>query len=94
MSAQGILSERTNGRVCLQFMMDMEELIEEVRKVIFENHLKGSRKGYKKERKYLRADGMRRMSQREFDKKIIELEEIISLLIELLHEDAKGQYSE
>lgn len=64
--------------------MDMEELVEEVRKVITENHLKISRKGHKKSRKDSKADGIKKMSQIEFDIKLIELEEIISILTELL----------
>ena len=68
--------------------MDMEELVEEVRKVITENHLKGSRNGHKKVNKDARANGINNMGQIEFDKKLTELEERISLLIELLQEDA------
>lgn len=71
--------------------MVMEELIEEVRKVITENHLKGSRKGHKKAKKGARADGIEKMSQTELDKKLTELEERISLLTESLQENTKDQ---
>ena len=47
MSDQRILSERTRGRVCLQFNMDMEDLVEVMREVIAENHLKGSKRFHK-----------------------------------------------
>ena len=72
-------------------MMDMEKLVEEARKVIYENHLKGSRKGHKKEKKDARAYGIKKMSQIEFDRKLTKLEEIISLLRKLLQDDAKDQ---
>ena len=78
----------------MQFMMDMEELVEEVRKVITENHLKGSRKGHKKSRKDAIEDGIKKMSQIEFDTKLTELEERINLFTEMLQDDVEGQYSE
>lgn len=55
----------------MQFIMDMEELVEGTRKVITQDHLKGSRKGHKK---------VKKTSQIEFDRKLIELEVRISAL--------------
>ena len=84
MSAQRVLSERTNRRVCLQSNMDMEDLVEVMREVIDKNHIKGSERGHKKERKDSIADDIKRKSQIEFDKKIVEIKERISVLTELL----------
>ena len=65
-------------------MMDMEELVEEVRKVIYENNLKGSRKGHNKSRKDAKAYGINKMSQIEFDMNLTELEVRINALTKLL----------
>ena len=56
--------------------MDMEKLVEVMREVIVENHLKGSRRGQKKEG--------RKKSQIEFDRKLVETEARINILIYLL----------
>ena len=64
--------------------MDMEDLVEVMREVIDKNHIKGSKRGHKKERKDSRADDIKRKSQIEFDKKIVEIKERMSVLTELL----------
>ena len=64
--------------------MDMEELVEVMPEEIVENHLKGSKKGTKKSREDARADGIKRKSQIDFDRKLVEIKARISALTELL----------
>ena len=71
-----------SGIVCLQSSMEMEKLVE----VIAENHLKGSKRGHKEARKDARAYGIKRKSQIEFDRRLDEIEAMISALTKLLEE--------
>ena len=54
--------------------MDMEALVEVMREVIIENHLKGSKRHHKKIKKDTKVDGMKRKIQIEFDRKLVEIE--------------------
>ena len=70
----------------MQYRIDMKELIEVMRKVIIENHIKGLKRGHKKAMKDDREDGIKRKSQIEFDKKLVEIKSRISVLTEILQE--------
>ena len=78
---------------CLQFIMSVGKLIEEVWKVATEIHLKGSRGSHSRTRGYSRANGVKRISQRKFEREVVELKESLSKVTELLHEEyIGGQY--
>ena len=65
--------------------------MEVVGKVDTEIHLKGSRGSHNRTREYARENGVKRMSQRKFDREVAELKERLSKVIELLHEeDTRG----
>ena len=75
--------------------MSVGKLIEEVWKVTTESHLKGSKGNHSRTKEDARASGVKRMSQSEFDREVIELKKGLSKLTELLHEEAiGGQYYE
>ena len=54
--------------------MDIEDLVKVMREVIAKNHLKGSKRGHKKARKDVKAYVIKRKSQIEFDRKLVEIE--------------------
>ena len=56
----------------MQFIMSMDKLIEEVRKVIVDSHLKGSRGSHDRVKEDVNAVGFKRMSQSKFDREITE----------------------
>ena len=64
--------------------------MEVVRKVIVDNHLKGSRGSHNRTREDARANGVKRMSQSKFDREVVELKERLSKVTKLLHEEATG----
>ena len=70
--------------------MSVEKLVEVVWKVATESHLKGSRGSHTRTREYSRENGVKRMSQRKFDREVADLKEILSKVTELLHEEATG----
>ena len=73
--------------------MSMGKLIEEVRKVTTESHLKGSRGSHNRVMEDANAVGVKRMSQSKFDREITELKERLSVVTELLQErDTGGQH--
>jgi len=74
----------------LQFIMSMDKLIEEVRKMTTDTHLKGSRGSHNWTREDARENDVKRMSQRRFDREVTELKERLSKVTELLHEEATG----
>ena len=57
--------------------MDMEDLVEVMREVIVESNLKGSKRGHKKEKKDVREDGIKKKSQIEFVRKLVEIEGLV-----------------
>ena len=69
----------------MQFIMNMDKLIEEVRKVITESHLKGSRGSHNRVKEDVNAVDVKRMSQSKIDREITELKERLSIVTELLH---------
>ena len=58
--------------------MSVGKLIEEVWKVATEIHLKGSRGSHNRTREDVRSVGVRRMSQRKFDREVTELKKRLS----------------
>ena len=64
--------------------------MEEVWKVATGSHLKGSKESHSRTRDDARASGVKRMSQRIFDREVTELKKRLSKVIELLHEEAIG----
>ena len=52
--------------------------------MIVENHIKGSKRGHKEEREDARADGMKRKSIIEFDRKLVEIKAKVCTLTKLL----------
>ena len=67
--------------------------MEVVWRVAIENHLKGSIGSHNRTREDARENGVKRMSQSKFDREVVELEERLSKMTKLLHEeDTGGQY--
>ena len=64
--------------------------MEVVWKVATEIHLKGSRGSNNRTREDAKANGVKRMSQSEFDREVAKLKERLSKVTELLHEEATG----
>ena len=74
----------------MQFTMSVSKLIKEDWKVATKSHLKGSRGSYNRPREDARANGVKRMNQRKFDREVAELKERLSKVTGLLHEEATG----
>ena len=72
----------------LQFTMSVGKIIEEVWNMNIEIYLNGSRGIHNRTREYSSAIGVKRMSQRIFDKEVNELKKRLSKVTELLHEEA------
>ena len=70
----------------MQFIMSKDKLIEEVRNVIVDSHLKGSRGSHNRVKYDANAVGVRGVSQSKFDRELIELKERLSLVTELFQE--------
>ena len=68
----------------MQFIMSMDKLIEEVRKVIIDSHLKGSRGSHNRTREDANAIGVKRMSQSSLDREVTKLKKRLSKMGELL----------
>ena len=68
------------GEVGLQFIMSMDKLMEVVKKVIVDGHLKGSRGIHNRVKKDSSAVDIKRISQSKFDIEITELKERISIV--------------
>ena len=67
--------------------------MEVVRKVIVDNHLRGSRGSHDRVKKDGSVVGVKRMSQSKINREITKLKERLSIVTELLHEeDIEDQY--
>ena len=94
-SSRRNLDEVLKEEACLQFIMNVGNLIEEVWKVTTEIHLKGSKGSHSGTKEDSREIGVKRMSQREFDREVTELKKGLSKVVELLHEESiEGQFYE
>ena len=60
--------------------MSMDKLIEEVRKVIIDSHLKGSRGSHNRVKEDASAFGVKRMSQSNFDREITDMKQRLSIV--------------
>ena len=74
--------------------MSMGKLIEEVRKLNDDSHLKGSRGSHNRTREDARENGVKRTGKRKFDREVTKLKKRLSKVTKLLQEggDKKDMY--
>jgi hypothetical protein len=74
------------GKACCISKVDKKIPLRKEEKVTIEGHLQGSGKGHNQKKENAKVVGIRRMSNEEFDREMVELKVHLSVLDEWLQE--------